>query len=405
MQLSFPQHLPPSDCGNIVSAPALAGQQESGETPQEDETGQTEGRAENKTKDKAENKAEDKTQDKAEGEELRAALKEELLAVPLERLTRACGVRAYRAFVTQLEAGRRPVMEQGSTITVRFPWDDTVVKLLHPLEYSACSCHSRGLCAHKAQAILAFQLEAGAVTWEKLRAGTEKEAEWDFEVLCGAARTIKEEIGLQLKTGLSRLSPDAGETMERLAVISHGAGLDDFETAFRSAASEYDQYFWQAGGLSGGETDETASVSLPPGLPRLEQAKEADEVSALAGVFREEYLPAPRLHLTAVGLRHFHSKSGYEGDRYYFLETEQKRWYTWTDARPTYYEGVRRRPVESAQNSQAPWGLNCSREKMMELEFYLIQARATQEGRLSVSRDTGSEIVGKRDLERRRPGI
>ncbi len=378
---------------------ALAGQQESGETPQEDETGQTEGRAENRAEDKAKDKVKGKAENTAEGEELREALKEELLAVPLERLTRACGVRAYRAFVTQLEAGRQPVMEQGSTITVRFPWDDTVVKLLHPLEYSACSCHSRGLCAHKAQAILAFQLETGAVTWEKLRAGTEKESEWDFEALCGAARTIKEEIGLQLKTGLSRLSPDAGETMERLAVISHGAGLADFETAFRSAASEYDQYFGRRAAFRE-ERLMRRLLSLYRLACRLEQAKEADEVSALAGVFREEYLPAPRLHLTAVGLRHFHSKSGYEGDRYYFLETEQKRWYTWTDARPTYYEAVRRRPAQSAQNSQAPWGLNCSREKMMELEFYLIQARATQEGRLSVSRDTGSEIVGKRDLER-----
>ena len=77
---------------------------------------------------------------------------------------------------------------------------------------------------------------------------------------------------------------------------------------------------------------------------------------------------------------------------------EQKKWYTWTDARPSFYEGIRRRPPGNEEHAQAPWGLNCSRGKMMELEFYLTDAKAAKGGRLSVSRETKSEIVGNRDL-------
>ena len=130
----------------------------------------------------------------------------------------------------------------------------------------------------------------------------------------------------------------------------------------------------------------------------LERTKEPETIRELAGTFRDAYHPVPRLHLTAIGGRSFKSKAGYEGERYYFLETEQKKWYTWTDARPSFYEGIRRRPPGNEEHAQAPWGLNCSRGKMMELEFYLTDAKAAKGGRLSVSRETKSEIAGNRDL-------
>ena len=63
-----------------------------------------------------------------------------------------------------------------------------------------------------------------------LKAREEEAGSWDQEAVLLAARSIKEGIRLQLFTGLSRLSPEAAQSMERLAVISHGAGLASFET-------------------------------------------------------------------------------------------------------------------------------------------------------------------------------
>ena len=332
--------------------------------------------------------------------ELQPDLEQALLAVPMARLRQALKTRGLREFLAHAEAGGRPGLEAGASgtvLTVRFPWNERIVKLLCPLEHSSCTCHSRELCVHKAQAVLAFQLQKGAVTLEELKAMDSAAPDWDLEELSQAARQMKEGIRLQLLTGLSRLSPEAEEAMERLAVISHGAGLADFETELRAAASEYRQYFRRSGAF---RTEDLLGrlLALYGKASLLERTKEPETIRQLAGTFRDAYHPGPRLHLTAIGGRSFKSKAGYEGERYYFLETEQKKWYTWTDARPSFYEGIRRRPPGNEEHAQAPWGLNCSRGKMMELEFYLTDAKAANGGRLSVSRETKSEIVGNRDL-------
>ena len=329
-------------------------------------------------------------------------LEQKLLSIPAGRLRQACKTRGYREFLLHMDQGELPKLEpgaSGSLLTVRFPWNQMVVKLLSPLEHSTCSCHSRELCVHKAQAVLAFQLQKGTLTRKQLEDGRKEAGEWDLEELSQAAGAMKAGLSLQLLTGLSRLSPEAEESMERLAVISHGAGLPDFETVFRSAASEYRQYFQRSGAFRT-ESLLARLLGLYARAVALEQMKEPEKLRALAGTFRDTYAPVPRLHLTAIGGRSFQSKTGYAGERYYFLETEQKRWYTWTDVRPVFYEGIRRRPAGNYEQEQAPWGLNCSRADMMELEFYLDQAKAAEDGRLSVSRETKSEIAGQRNLSR-----
>ena len=331
---------------------------------------------------------------------LRAGLEEEITSIPLNRLKQACKNKGYREFLLHMEEGEFPVIEEGSVVTVRFPWEDTVVKLLSPLAYSTCTCHRRELCTHKAQAILAFRLQKKTLTLQLLKEQLKDSEEWDFQELARAVRAMKEGIGLQLLTGLSRLSPEAAESMERLAVISHGAGLPAFESGFRSAASEYQQYFQRSPAFRE-EVLLERLLFLYFWACRLEREKEPDKLRELSGSFRDAYRPVSRLHLMGIGGRNVISKAGYEGERYYFLEAEQRKWYTWTDLRPTFYEGVRRPPAGSGGRGQAPWGLNCSRERMAELEFYLSQAKATEDGRLSVSQDTKSEIVGGRDLSRK----
>lgn len=328
---------------------------------------------------------------------LRSALEQELLAFPLAKLRQAAGTRVSQTFSARIESGELPQIQEGSIVTVRFPWENTVVKLLSPMEYSTCTCHKKGLCPHKALAILAYQMEKGAISLEQLKAAEESQESWDREAISQALVSVREGIRLQLLTGLSRLSPDAEETMERLAIICHGAGLPAFSGRLRSSAFEYRQYFARSAAFD--EKDlMTRLLSLYQDTCRLEEAKKPEEIRYLAGTFRDTYQSMPRLHLTGVAAAPFKSKSGYEGERYYFLEMDQGRCYTWVDARPSFYEGVRRRPPGKNEHAEAPWGLNCSRERMMELEFFLIHPKAAADGRLSVSKETKSEIVGSRNL-------
>ena len=247
--------------------------------------------------------------------------------------------------------------------------------------------------------MLVFQLEDKAVSIQAFKSQIEEAEDWDQAAVSQALCSLKEGIGLQLATGLSRLSPEAAESMERLAVISHGAGLAAFEAGCRRAASQYRQYFSRAAAFREEELLEEL-LSLYRRAECLAREEDAKERRALAGSFRDVYYPVPALHLTAIGSRSFKSKAGYEGEKYYFLETEQKKWYAWIDARPTFYEGVRRRPAGRGGREQAPWGLSCSRERMMELELVLTGAKAAADGRISVSKDTKSEVIGTRRLSR-----
>lgn len=325
----------------------------------------------------------------------------QLLTMDPDKLRRICKSRRFRELLAYVEAGQSPPPEVSSVVTVSLPWEQVTVKLLEPVEYSSCSCHSQELCAHKAQAVLLYQLHENVVTLDGLRQLEASGDAWDQEEVGKTAAAIKEAVAMQLCTGLSRISPEMSESMNRMAVISHRAGLADFESCCREISAEYQLYFARAAAFR-------TSLLLKKLLrlyrmaDQLEEASASDQgqavISRLAGSFRDTYQPLPQLHLLGIGSRHFKSKTGYEGDIYYFLEPDQGSWYTWTDARPMFYEGQKRRYFGNAEGTSVPWGLDCSREQLTKIEFQLTGAKAAGGRRLSVSKETKSEMIGMRNL-------
>lgn len=342
------------------------------------------------------------TEGKAQAEDDKAKRGEtapfwELLQVPTARLQRACGSQRFRRFLSNWRAGEEATVEETSIITVTLPWEGAVVKLLEPLEHSSCSCHSRELCPHKAQALLAYQLKKGRVSLAELEAFLESETSFDLEAVREAAAAVQESVAGQFANGLARQSQEAEESLERLAVLCHRAGLAQMENRLREAAGEYRQYFgrsaaFRTAGLAG------RLLFLYNRACRLEAAGSQEALRRLAGSFRDRYELVGRLRLMGIGVRSFASKSGYEGETWYFLEMTQRKWYTWTDARPTFYEGVKKRAA-ATENAPAPWNLGCSRQQLLELEFELAGAKAASGGRLSASQETRGETVGRRNLQ------
>lgn len=326
-------------------------------------------------------------------------LLEEILQIPAERLVRACGSKKYRQFLAHIQAGELPDMTESSVVTVVLPWENATVKLLEPFAYSSCTCHSGELCAHKAQAVLVYQLQKGKITRSKLESFKENETSWEVHEVRQACGSVCESVIHQICTGLSRQSPEISESLERLAVVTHRAGLPELEGRLREASREYRQYFSRSAAFRG-EALLRRLLFLYRRAGELLRAESQEEIRALAGTFRDTYEPVGTLHLVSMGGRTFSSKTGYEGEIYYFLETRQKKWYTWTDARPVFYEGIRRRPPSSPGAALAPWGLDCSREQMQDLEFDLQNAKSAFGGRLSVSQETKAEITGTKSLEK-----
>lgn len=331
-------------------------------------------------------------------EENTQAPREEFVNLPLERLKRACGSRRFQAFLSHVKSGELPELAETSIVTVEIPWEQVTVRLLSPLEYSTCTCHSKELCGHKALALLTYQLKVGKITLNDLEAAEAPEIAVDMEHAKEVAGKVREQILAQFEMGLSRQSQEVEESLERLAIICHRAQLADFESRLREAASDYRQYFQRSAAFRIQELMNKL-MTLFQLTRQLLDVKADSELTALAGSFRSDYVPVGKLHLTGMGARSFSSKTGYEGEIYYFLETAQKKWYTWTDARPVFYEGTRKKPGAYIKSTAAPWGLTCNREQLAELEFELTNAKAATGERLSVSQDTKGELLGPRNLE------
>ena len=322
---------------------------------------------------------------------------DELLGVSTARLQRACGSQRFRRFLARVRAGEEAAVTETSIVTVVLPGEQTVVKLLEPLSHSTCSCHSRELCPHKAQALLAYQLKKGRVSLKELEALLEEEASFDLEEVRTAADAVCEAVEGQLATGLARQSKDVEESLERLAVLCRQAGLAQLENRLREAEGEYRQYFERSAAFRPGELAGRL-LFVYDRAGRIRETQNQERLRSLAGSFRDRYEPAGTLRLMGMGVRSFASKSGYEGETWYFLETETRKWYTWTDARPVFYEGMKKRP-DLKEGAPAPWSLGCRREQLLGLSFELEGAKAAGDGRLSASQETRGRVTGSRDLQ------
>lgn len=317
-----------------------------------------------------------------------------LLEVAVDKLRRALGTKAYHDLIFRLSREGLPLIIETSVVQVELP--DATVKLLLPLEHSNCSCRSKELCRHKAAALLCYQIIKGRHTLEELEGASgpgpgAKTAGRDREQVSAAAQAVRDLAAGLLDTGLSRLSGASSDSAQRLASLCHVAGLPRLESGLRSLSALLER----AVNRSAAFRTEDLLLRLAD-LDCLAQALEAEngDLAALAGTFRDEYQPIPPLTLSLLGERQFHADSGYAGTVYYFWELDQRRWYSYTVARPTFYEGRGRRPA--AARVPAPWGLNGLMDQLYGLTIVLGKCKATADRRLSSTESAHGEILSQK---------
>lgn len=346
-----------------------------------------------KTVGKPENAAGNHTEASADKQDLKSRLLAEISAFPPASLKKVLGTKQLVALVSQKRSGQLPKITYSSIITVQLPKGGHTVKLLSPLEYSSCTCHKKEFCAHKAAAVLWCKLEAGEVSEEELNS-TEELQDYAMGEVKDAARQMGAFLTELLDTGLARTSPDVLDYLDRLALISHNAKLANFEGYWRALHDSYGNYLKRKASFQTQRLMEQFArlyerVEL---LARAADAADAVQVAGLAGEFRSEYVPVGNLSLAGIAIEHFESQTGYEGETVYFLEENTKEWYTYTSARPVFYEktGYRGRQEKAA----APWGLPVSVKEMVGLRLHLSGARCDARGRLSSSAETKGEVTG-----------
>ena len=317
----------------------------------------------------------------------------EIRSFPEKDLFKAMGTRRLTSFLNKAGKKIRPEIEESSIFTVPLPGENITVKLLSPLEYSSCSCHKKELCVHKAEAILWCKLKAGVLSLKELEESQKKDAPFDPEQIKGAAVQMKDYLEELMATGLSRVSPDVTDSLERLAIISHNAGLADFEKSFRALSTLYQSYLNRQASFQTADLMKKLS-GLYSRVNILLKTEDIALLAAQAGEFRADYLSAGDLDLTGITIEHYEDASGYEGETVYFLETNKNRWYTYTTARPVFYDN--RKKWGRPQKAEAPWGLACSLENLTMMRIHLTNAKCDERRRLSSSKETKGEILGNR---------
>ena len=316
---------------------------------------------------------------------------DEIISFPEKDLYKIMGTRRLSLFYKKVTGNIRPEIEESSVFTLQIPGEATTVKLLSPLQYSSCTCHKKELCAHKAEAILWCKHKAGALSLKELEQFLKKDEPNHPEQIKNAAAQMKECLEELMATGLSRIPPDVTDSLERLAIISHNTGLPDFEKGFRSLCTFYESYLSRQASFQTMDLMRALSKLYLRTVDLLDREDPASPVGG-QGEFRAEYLPVGDLSLFGITIEHFEDAAGYEGETVYFLEETTKKWYTYTVARPVFYDTKRK--WGKPQKAEAPWGLNCSLEKLIHLQLYLREAKSDERRRLSSSRETRGDIIG-----------
>ena len=336
-------------------------------------------------------------EEKKEPEIKENKIEKELKEYPVEKLQKAMKKRYYNSFIEKARVGVLPLMEELSTITVDIIEDNMTVKLLSPLEYSACTCHSKELCKHKAAAILAWKLKHKIINIESL-IPVEESASADIERLNTCADICGSFIERLFSDGLVRTPDDAAEYAESDALICHNAGFPDGEKLMREIGNRLEAYLSHSPEFS---TESLFSTIMEAYLlmNKIKAEKEPSKIGELAGKFKGEYTITDELEIIPIAQRSFSSAAGYDGEIYYFINkskcSEDIPFLTFSDIRPSYYENNRR-----SRMSNAPWGLYGSCSSLMDYEMRLTLPKLSGI-KLSSSSDTKAVQICKPNLNQK----
>ena len=330
-------------------------------------------------------------------EKKESPLVKELIDIPAEKLRAAMKKKYFNSFLEKAKLGIYPRLEEMTSITAEIPEDNAVVKLIHPLEHSACTCHGDFICKHMAAAILTWKIKHDRIKLSELVPIEDKGNLSDAEKMHDTAEYVRVFLERFLSDGIVRMPEDIAQQAEAAAVMCHNARLADCERELREMGKRLEEYISHSPGY---KADKLFSKIIETiiSLKKILDEDDAEKLKELGGDFRKQYTIADTMYLLPLAKRSFSSMSGYAGDIYYFLNKFPNGTppiVTYSDIRPTFYSGVTR-----AGTSSAPWGLygNCDELMKHELKLTLPKLSGIK---LSSSNDTKAEIVCNPNLSQK----
>ncbi|TKI55606.1 hypothetical protein E8L90_09205 [Brevibacillus antibioticus] len=257
---------------------------------------------------------------------------------------------------------------------------------------SMCTCKAKGNCLHKLEVILRYRAMHQLQDREQLQASV-TDVSYETDVVTEAKALIAEILGI----GLAKLSQTICTRLELLAIAAHNGNLPRVEKDIRGIHGELNLFFQRHVKFSTEALlDRLSRVYLS--LLALEKTDHTEAKKQLLGSFKSKYHMVPQLSLYALGANPWETRSGYKGITYYFYSLSDLRIYTYTEARPVYYEGISF-SFKDSYKGKVPWGGLISMEELSHSQVILTQAKTNREQRLSSSEETRLTIVPRDNIE------
>lgn len=340
----------------------------------------------------------------------------DIAKIDIAKIKKVFTPKQLKDFVATIDRTDIYDINYASAITFKIRKTGELVKLLLPLEHSTCTCSKTGLCVHKAQAMLKCMYDKNIITIDSLNHSEEMYAQFDSKDIKQNAQIIIDIIDRLMRTGLTRVPEDITDTFERIALICHNARLARQENNARTISQMYKQYFKKDLSFNM-ERLLMKIMTMYRDMQFFLENNDIKKIADRAGELRNEYNYKGELHLIGVSYEHFLSKAGYVGDRVYFLDILNRRWYTYTSMMPIFYndkdKNIQSSTVYGTYNSvnsntwgrtyssiQSPWGIGCSLNELAGYEIVLENSRCDSDNNLSQTKECSGRLEGVRRLDK-----
>ncbi|NJK61861.1 MAG: hypothetical protein HC921_03490 [Synechococcaceae cyanobacterium SM2_3_1] len=321
---------------------------------------------------------------------------EQLVAVSMEHLIRWAGkpkVNQALKLLTQSGtyqiSGEDPVLIQFSEVNI-----DCRLFAATGLEGMICSCKSRGVCAHRVAAVLAYQQHQGLLPpWENQEQKLlqfSQEAPRSREQVIRSTQSIMAEM---ISVGVMHLTAAMHHRLLTLAVSALGVDLPRLSQLLRSLAEEVVQILNRDARADSSRLLRSLSYTYALCQALLQDPYRID----LIGQHRSHYQEIATLDLVGMGAYHWSTRSGYKGLTVLFWDPASQRWCTWSDVRPT-FQDPRFDPVRRFVQP-GPWEGVSSPAELSQHQVKLLGARRNRQGRLSSSSKTRALLSGPTGIE------
>ncbi len=314
----------------------------------------------------------------------------------LDDIKKEIGERNLIQIIRRIQFGSEYTITENSIITVDFHEENIKVKLLDEIENCVCTCKSKDLCIHKAEALILYKLQKKYLTLEELSIYAQSKNYIDIEIIKKAAAEIRTLIEDILISGICRVPETILDCINNMAVKCHNYDMPNFEKNLRRIKEEISLYFNKHASF-----ENTRLLNMLTKLYTdtitLENATDLNKITELVGEFKSSYYSIPMIELYGIGEEKWTSKSGYKGRTYYFFENNRNAIFTFTKSIATFYDNNVSKSTNNLNNTP-PWNLNCSLNDLSKIHFKLLSGKINSQNRISSSSESKGVIIDKSNI-------